>query len=72
MLDELRNRVAIRHAPAKNARKRDHGEGGVAPSEMDEVREKLRKVGLEPYDCLSPALMDYLATWAAKKSGVLH
>jgi len=47
-------------------------EGGVNPSEMDGVRAKLKEVGLEPYDCLSPALMDYLATWAAKKSGVLH
>jgi S-(hydroxymethyl)glutathione synthase len=47
-------------------------EGGVNPSEMDGVRSKLKEVGLEPYDCLSPALMDYLATWAAKKSGVLN
>ena len=29
------------------------------------------KVGLPPYDCLSPPLMDYLATHAAKASGVL-
>lgn len=47
-------------------------EGGVDPSEMDGIRSKLKEVGLEPYDCLSPALMDYVATWAAKKSGVLH
>lgn len=46
-------------------------EGGVDPSEMDGIREKLRDVGLVPYDCLSPALMDYLATWTAKKNGVL-
>jgi S-(hydroxymethyl)glutathione synthase len=26
---------------------------------------------LEPYDCLSPALMDYVATWTAKRSGAL-
>jgi S-(hydroxymethyl)glutathione synthase len=26
----------------------------------------LRELGLEPYDCLSPALMDVLATFAAK------
>ncbi|RWB56285.1 aldehyde-activating protein, partial [Mesorhizobium sp. B3-1-6] len=24
-----------------------------------------------PYDCLSPGLMDYIATWTAKKSGAL-
>ena len=47
-------------------------EGGVDPSEMDGIRAKLREVGLEPYDCLSPGLMDYLATWTAKKNGVLH
>lgn len=47
-------------------------EGGVDPSEMDGIRTKLKDIGLEPYDCLSPALMDYLATWAAKKSGVLQ
>jgi S-(hydroxymethyl)glutathione synthase len=46
-------------------------EGGVDPSEMDSVRTKLKDVGLEAYDCLSPALMDFVATWTAKKSGVL-
>jgi S-(hydroxymethyl)glutathione synthase len=46
-------------------------EGGVPPEEMDWIRAKLRDVGLEPYDCLSPGLMDYIATWTAKKSGVL-
>lgn len=46
-------------------------ESGVDPSEMDGVRARLRELGLEPYDCLSPALMDYIATWVAKKSGVL-
>lgn len=46
-------------------------ESGVHPSEMDGIRSKLEGIGLAPYDCLSPALMDYLATWAAKKSGVL-
>ncbi|MBN9047554.1 MAG: S-(hydroxymethyl)glutathione synthase [Rhizobiales bacterium] len=47
-------------------------EGGVDPSEMDGIRARLREVGLEPYDCLNPPLMDYLATWAARKNGVLH
>jgi S-(hydroxymethyl)glutathione synthase len=46
-------------------------EAGVPPSEMDGVRAKLKSLGLEPYDCLNPPLMDYLATFAAKKSGVL-
>lgn len=46
-------------------------ESGVDPSEMDGVRARLRELKLEPYDCLSPALMDYIATWVAKKSGVL-
>ncbi|TWG63540.1 S-(hydroxymethyl)glutathione synthase [Aminobacter sp. J44] len=46
-------------------------ESGVDPSLMDGVRARLRDLGLEPYDCLSPALMDYVATWTAKKNGVL-
>lgn len=46
-------------------------EAGTDPSEMDGIRTELKEKGLEPYDCLSPALMDYLATWSAKKSGAL-
>jgi S-(hydroxymethyl)glutathione synthase len=34
------------------------------------VRERLREVGLEPYDALSPPLMDFIATQVAKASGV--
>lgn len=44
-------------------------EGGVPPSKMPVIRKRLKQLGLEPYDCLSPGLMDYLATEAAKKSG---
>jgi len=29
-----------------------------------------RELKLEPYDCLSPPLMDFLATYAAKQKGV--
>ena len=46
-------------------------EQGYNPDDMGGVRDKLRKVGLEPYDCLSPPLMDALATHTAKKSGAL-
>jgi S-(hydroxymethyl)glutathione synthase len=46
-------------------------ESGVDPSRMDGIRARLRELKLEPYDCLSPGLMDYLATWTAKKSGAL-
>lgn len=46
-------------------------EGGVHPSRMDAIRARIREIGLEPYDCLSPPLMDALSTFAAKKSGVL-
>lgn len=45
-------------------------ETGVAPERMEGIRAQLKKTGLEPYDCLSPALMDYIASWTAKKSGV--
>jgi S-(hydroxymethyl)glutathione synthase len=45
--------------------------GGATPDDMPAVRAKLTELGLPPYDCLSPALMDYIATFAAKASGVL-
>ncbi len=41
-------------------------ESGTKPDEMDGIRARLRELRLEPYDCLSPALMDALATHAAK------
>ena len=41
-------------------------EGGTAPEKMDEVRSALKSGGLEPYDCLSPPLMDAIATHVAK------
>ncbi|NDV48707.1 MULTISPECIES: S-(hydroxymethyl)glutathione synthase [Roseobacteraceae] len=46
-------------------------ESGVDPSRMDEIRGRLRELGLEPYDCLSPPLMDAIATHVAKQSGAL-
>ena len=46
-------------------------ESGTKPEQMPAIRKRLKQVGLPPYDCLSPALMDYLATHAAKASGVL-
>jgi S-(hydroxymethyl)glutathione synthase len=46
-------------------------ESGFAPGRMGEVRGRLRELKLEPYDCLSPALMDLIATHAAKAKGVL-
>lgn len=46
-------------------------EAGVDPAEMDGIRERLGDLGIAPYDCLSPALMDYIATWTARKNGVL-
>ena len=45
-------------------------EAGVDPGEMSAIRARLREVGLEPYNCLSPPLMDFLATFAAKAKGV--
>jgi S-(hydroxymethyl)glutathione synthase len=46
-------------------------ESGVAPDQMDDVRGRLKGLGLEPYDCLNPPLMDFIATHVAKASGVL-
>src|SRR5215216_6316217 len=37
-------------------------ESGVDPSQMPAIRSRLKELGLEPYDCLSPALMDAIAT----------
>jgi S-(hydroxymethyl)glutathione synthase len=46
-------------------------ESGFAPDGMDGVRARLRELGLEPYDCLSPPLMDLIATHTAKAAGKL-
>jgi len=40
-------------------------ESGYDPKNMGEVRARLREIGLEPYDCLSPPLMDAIATHIA-------
>ena len=45
---------------------------GANPDQMSAVRSRLRELGLEPYDCLSPPLMDAIATHTAKAKGVLH
>jgi S-(hydroxymethyl)glutathione synthase len=46
-------------------------ESGADPAKQGAVRARLKEIGLEPYDCLSPALMDLIATHVAKASGVL-
>jgi S-(hydroxymethyl)glutathione synthase len=43
-------------------------ESGVNPSEMPAIRSRLKELGLEPYDCLSPPLMDAIATHVAKSN----
>lgn len=47
-------------------------ESGANPDNMSAVRARLKELGLEPYDCLSPPLMDAIATHTAKASGVLR
>ena len=47
-------------------------ESGVHPSKMGAIRTRLRELHLEPYDCLSPPLMDAISTHIAKASGVLR
>jgi S-(hydroxymethyl)glutathione synthase len=47
-------------------------EAGVNPERMTGVRNHLKQLGLEPYDCLSPPLMDAIATHVAKASGALR
>jgi S-(hydroxymethyl)glutathione synthase len=46
-------------------------ESGANPANMGAVRARLKELGLEPYDCLSPALMDAIATHTAKAAGVI-
>ena len=46
-------------------------EAGTDPNRMGEIRRHLHDAGLEPYDCLSPTLMDVIATHTAKQKGVL-
>lgn len=46
-------------------------EGGTRPEDMGAIRARLNELGLPPYDALSPGLMDYIATYTAKASGVL-
>jgi S-(hydroxymethyl)glutathione synthase len=46
-------------------------EAGARPEDMPAVRGRLRELRLEPYDTLSPGLMDYIATFTAKATGVL-
>jgi S-(hydroxymethyl)glutathione synthase len=47
-------------------------ESGFDPARMGDVRGRLKEIGLEAYDCLSPALMDHIATHVAKASGALR
>jgi S-(hydroxymethyl)glutathione synthase len=47
-------------------------ESGADPKNMGAVRGRLKELGLEPYDCLSPPLMDAIATHTAKSKGTLH
>jgi S-(hydroxymethyl)glutathione synthase len=46
-------------------------ESGVKPEQMPAIRARLTEIGLPPYDALSPALMDYIATHVAKQKGLL-
>jgi S-(hydroxymethyl)glutathione synthase len=46
-------------------------ESGYDPKKMGDVRKRLAELGLTPYDCLNPTLMDAIATNTAKKKGVL-
>ncbi len=45
--------------------------GAARPEQMASIRSRLKELKLEPYDCLSPPLMDAIATHTAKAKGVL-
>ena len=44
-------------------------ESGASPDQMDGIRARLGDLGLQPYDCLSPPLMDAIAGHTAKLAG---
>lgn len=46
-------------------------EAGTPPDRMEEIRGRLVELGLTPYDCLSPPLMDAIATHIGKANGKL-
>ena len=43
-------------------------ESGTLPEHMDGIRSQLKTLGLEPYDCLSPTLMDAIASHTVNTS----
>src|SRR3984957_6680582 len=45
-------------------------ESGFPPAQMGAVRSRLKEARREAHDCLSPPLMDALATHAAKAKGI--
>ena len=45
-------------------------ESGADPAQQGAVRARLTELGLTPYDCLSPVLMDAIAGHVAKAAGV--
>ena len=47
-------------------------EAGYDPAKTNDVRARLKELKLEPYDVLSPPLMDAIATNAAKLAGTLY
>jgi S-(hydroxymethyl)glutathione synthase len=47
-------------------------ESGTPPAKMPAIHARLQELGLQPYDCLSPPLMDAIATHIAKASGALR
>jgi S-(hydroxymethyl)glutathione synthase len=44
-------------------------EQGIPPDQMPAIRARLRELHLEPYDCLSPQLMDAIAAHVERASG---
>jgi S-(hydroxymethyl)glutathione synthase len=46
-------------------------ESGTPPDQMPGIRARLTELGLPPYDALSPALMDVIATHVAKQKRAL-
>ncbi len=46
-------------------------ETGTNPEDMSGIRERLYELGLTPYDCFSPDLMDFIAIQTVKVRGLI-
>ena len=69
---ELSRGDGLGAARVRRVRFVDHRSGDAARQDGRRSAARLKELRLEPYDCLSPPLMDAVATATAKASGALE